>query len=639
MSKWLFVRGRRWDLVGLLCLVVLFCLLLLGTITQAPPAEISLAFGDTKIWIRADRAWTLFPGDCVKVKWELEGIESVYVDGAGKIGRDEILFCPAINATRLKFEVTAANGIYRDLDLEIRHLPDLLLYLAGFVALVGTPLLAVTMLLARSVSRPPPVKWILIAVLLLGIMGTSQRLQPTRLPVIDVDDGDIALRFWAETDGIVFPHECVAVGWSVVGAESLRFNDVDVTAQGGTSGGAHCAEAGAAARLEIVDGAGVSKSNTLSIPSLFPYLRSAPAFSYVSIFGILLGVVVFVPLCAAWLREHRRRWSKSDQLALLGCVSFVFLLYLPFGFDSAGHWEEWIIHGYAEGGTLSFYRTETVSRLIVTLPHTLAYLISSESFLGYHIVNFLFYTLEMLFLYGILRLLGVAPLYAFLMTILFLVYPVNSSLMTLRRLPKNFSVMTILLATLLMLDYCRRPRRLALLGVWLALTYSVYTNETGFAVILFVPLLWWLRNGSWDWRKVNLTASWYLVPAFKVAYFVLLLLTNREFYQSGLLEAETEAQEVATPIIETFLQVMGEVYRQTFVEGWREAIGTLEGNAYWLVTALMVIGVGGIAWVLARESSARQGLLPRQSAKACLRRVSRYHRLGRHIDVVSALSQ
>ena len=82
-----------------------------------------------------------------------------------------------------------------------------------------------------------------------------------------------------------------------------------------------------------------------------------------------------------------------------------------------------------------------------------------------------------------------------------------------------------------------RPRRLALLGVWLALMYSVNTNETGFAVILFVPLLWWLRNGSWDWRKVNLTAIWYLVPAFKVAYFVLLLLTNRAFYQSGLLEA------------------------------------------------------------------------------------------------------
>ena len=56
------------------------------------------------------------------------------------------MFCPAINATRLKFEVTAATGIYRDLDLEIRHLPNLLLYLAGFVGLVGTPLLAVTLL-------------------------------------------------------------------------------------------------------------------------------------------------------------------------------------------------------------------------------------------------------------------------------------------------------------------------------------------------------------------------------------------------------------------------------------------------------------------------------------------------------------
>ena len=94
MSKWLFVRGRRWDLLALLCLAILFCLLLLGTIAQAPPAEINLAFGETTIWIGADRAWTLFPGDCVNVEWELEGIKSVYVDGAGKIGRDEMLVLP-----------------------------------------------------------------------------------------------------------------------------------------------------------------------------------------------------------------------------------------------------------------------------------------------------------------------------------------------------------------------------------------------------------------------------------------------------------------------------------------------------------------------------------------------------------------
>ena len=98
---------------------------------------------------------------------------------------------------------------------------------------------------------------------------------------------------------------------------------------------------------------------------------------------------------------------------------------LPFGFDSNGHWEEWIVHGYTEGGTLSFYATEAVSRPFLMVPHTLGYMISSETFIGYHLVNFLQYAGRMALLYIILRQLGVSPLYAFLTAILFMFYPVK----------------------------------------------------------------------------------------------------------------------------------------------------------------------------------------------------------------------
>ena len=201
---------------------------------------------------------------------------------------------------------------------------------------------------------------------------------------------------------------------------------------------------------------------------------------------------------------------------------------------------------------------------------------------------------------------------------LFLVYPVNSALMTLRRLPKNFSVMTLLLATFLMLEYSRRPRRLTLAGVWLALMFSVNTNETGFAVILFVPLLWWLRGRATIWRNVNLTAIWYLAPIFKVAYFILLLLTGREFYQSGLLTAEGAAQAPGSPITTTFLPVMSEVYRRTFIEGWHEALDALLGNDWWPLTTLIVIGVGGVAWALGREPAAAGLPDARQAARLAL---------------------
>ena len=231
----------------------------------------------------------------------------------------------------------------------------------------------------------------------------------------------------------------------------------------------------------------------------------------------------------------------------------VFVLYLPFGFDSSGHWEEWIIYGYTEGGTLSYYVTEAVSRPWVMVPHTLAYLISSETFIGYHLVNFLLYAGAMTILYVVLRQLGVPPLYALLTATLFIFYPVNDALMTLRRLPNNFSVLTLLLSIALFLDYCKHPKRLTLLGTWLSLLYCVNSNETGFVVILVVPLLLWRRDRRLTWRKVNLSAAWYLVPVFKVAYVILLLATGRDFYQSGLLKTIADSPGSIKTIFSTSL--------------------------------------------------------------------------------------
>lgn len=602
----LHISGR--PLLALLSLVAAL-LLVLAIRNTAPPA-INLTAGGTSVTLSADRAWTLAPGDCVTIRWQLEGIESLYIAGEGVIGWGETPFCPAINASELLIEVTAQNGLYRALSLRIHHLPDLLFYLFGFVGLLGSILLGFYFLIAHKVSSPPPISWLAVGALLLALIGSWQRLQPVSAPVIDEDQGELALRFWAENDRIIFPHECVAVGWSVVGSRSIRFNGAEVSDKGNPAGGRHCAEDGATARLELVDREGASLAYSLPIPPSFPNLSGAPAFIYLSLIGILLGLILYIPIIWQLLREHWGKRSRADQVALVSCFGFVLLLYLPFGFDSAAHWEEWIIHGYTEGGGLSFYREETVSRFFVTIPHTLAYLISSDSFIGYHLVNFSLYTLEMILLYGILRQLGVAPLYAFLMTILFLVYPVNSALMTTRRLPKNFSVMTLLLATFLMLDYCRRPRRSRLLGVWLALMYSVNTNETGFAVILFVPLLWWLRERGATWRNLNLTAIWYLAPAFKIGYFILLLLTKRDFYQSGLLQSQAEAGTATLSAAEIFTQVMSQVFRQTFFEGWRGALATLEQNSHWLSIALMLALVAAAALYLARSVDAA---FPRQS--------------------------
>ena len=560
-------------------LTVLVCLLAAFAIGRSPAPLIDLQFGDTTIHIAADRAWTLWPGDCVVIQWELEGIKSLYIEGAGRIGWGEAEFCPSINATSPLIEVTAGNGIYRWFDLEIHHLPDLIFYLFGFVGFLGALLLAAWTMWVRQLSRPLPLFWLALAFLLLVVVGAWLRLSAAKPPVVDEGDSKVAVRFWAEQERIVFPHECVDVWWSVTGAEDISFNGKRVTGSGNLGRASHCAKAGNTAILEVVSDNGARATYALSIPSPFTALESQPLFVYLARLGILLGAIVFLPLLVSAGRDHWRSTSQADLLAIGGFVLFVLLLYLPVGFDSAGQWEEWLIHGYSEGGTPSFYRTESVSRIFVMVPHSLAYLITSESFVGYHLVHFLMHAGKMIVLYGILRQLGVSPLYAFLTTVLFMIYPVNSALMTLRRLPKNFSMLTMLISTFLMLEYCKRPRPLVLIGIWLGLLYSVMTNETGFALILVVPLLWWLRDRRWSWRNLNLTVIWYLVPLVKVASFVLTLVSNRDFYQRGYFSGESASQAGDTGVIATFLEVMGKVFHHTFVEGWQTALTSLEQNA------------------------------------------------------------
>lgn len=579
------------------------CLLFFLTIQNSPPPTIDLEFGDTSIHIGSDRDWTLFPGDCVEISWQLEGIASLHVDGAGRIGADAMRFCPDINATSPLFEVLAENGIYRRFQLELHHLPDLLFYLVGFVIFTGSPILAVYYIRLRRLEQPLQLYWLALGALALIALGAWLRLTPYETPVIDVEDDDVAVRFWSDHDRALFPHECFRIGWSVVGAQSVRFRGREIPVETNPASGEHCAEDGEHAQIEVFNHDGESKVYGLAIASLFPSRLAPPPFFYLSLLGIVLGALIYIPLLARQAREWRGKDIRADIVSLLGCCFVLIILYLPFGFDSSLHWEGWIFHGYAEGGTLSFYATESVSRPWVNVPRALAYIISSETFIGYHLVTFLLYAGEMMILYIILRQLGVAPLYAFLTTALFMFYPVNDTILTARLLPNNFSLFAFLLATALFLDYCKNPKRLTLLGMWLSLLYCVNSNEAGFVIILVVPLALWLRERRLTWRNVNLSAAWYLVPSFKVAYVFLLLATGREFYQSGILNTVEDSPLSIKTIFATFFEVLGGVYWETFVGGWGTAIKTVEANHWWLPTGVLLAVVGLVAWFLLREAA------------------------------------
>ena len=320
------------------------------------------------------------------------------------------------------------------------------------------------------------------------------------------------------------------------------------------------------------------------------------------LFGVIAGGLVYIPLLIRAAKAGRDRKAVADFAAIAVFFLFLFLLYLPFGFDSIGHWEEWVINAYFEGRP-SKLNIEALTRFWAIAPHALAYFITSESFAGYHLVNMFMLWGKLALLYGILRKLRFAPLYAFLVTMLYMVYPVNSMLLSLRSMPMHFSMLGLLAAVYLALDYQTRPIRLAMIGMWLGLLFNIGANESGYALILSLPLLFWYHQPLLHRRNIGLTFSWLLFPASKGIFILLLASQRTVFYGWDLLGADESGQSLADAA-ERILSDLTAIYETTYLSGWGDAIASLQQSAWFGWVALLLAPVILTAVYLLRASGA-----------------------------------
>ena len=518
----------------LLALLALLAVLLAASLNDMPAPAIDTEFQGATIHISADRGWSLTPFDCIELRWQLEGIKSVYIDNVGKIGWGEMAYCSSWGGAGPDFRITAQNGAVDTFRLDLSFGPDELLNCLLLVTILTLFVLAGYFLLRYRLDKTLPVTWSSLILFAIAVVA------------------------------------CLLV----------------------------------------------SASGILSIPQILQdtgKVFASPGWQFI---GLILGALVFIPLLIQELRSGITRKAKADVAAIAAFFLFLLLLYLPFGFESIGQWEEWVSRAYLEGRP-SKLSDELISRFWVLVPHALATVIGPDSFAGFHLVNLLMFWGTMALLYGVLRQLKFSPYFAFLCTLLFLVYPVNSQLMSLRSLPMTFGKVVLLAGIYLVLDYRSNPSRLRLLGIWLALLFSIGSYETGYVIILVVPLVWLRRQGS-EWRSVNLTVIWYLVPAAKVLYLLLLIAADQVFYASRALSSTVGSERSLLGTLEYYLDIVGRVYRQTFATGWQEALNAISQNLWIMpaVAALLIIGFA--AYYLARDPKA--GALParRQTAIAAL---------------------
>lgn len=317
--------------------------------------------------------------------------------------------------------------------------------------------------------------------------------------------------------------------------------------------------------------------------------------------GLALAAAIYLPLIFRKARQTLRERQTADLAVCGALLVFVIFLFLPFGFDSIGHWESWGYRAYLEGQHSWNVEYELNTRFWVMVPHLLGSIIAPDSFLGFHLVHLLILWGKLALLYGILRRLRFTRLHAYLAAMLLMVYPVNSDLMSLRSLPNQFSVASLLAAAYLMLEFRESPSRWRLLGLWLGLVFNVVTNETAYAIILVAPALWVSRRPRASWQNANLTTIWYLFPACKIAHLLLLSSLNMSFYNSYVFEHPENSIGINMDALVAVIPRLADVYWHTFVGSWIEALGAASGNN-WLTPSLAVLAmVGALSGCLVRN--------------------------------------
>ncbi|MCY4018701.1 MAG: hypothetical protein OXG39_04780 [Chloroflexi bacterium] len=498
-------------LIGIVLALVLATALV---VWQLPAPHLAFNYKETAIDVRADKAWSLGPGDCFQITWHLEGSQSIHIEGVERRESGQASFCPAVFSPSPSVELTDhGNGFYRSYSLKTYYAPDVAANVLSLAALAFFPLLAAYFFWTNDLERRPAMRAIFLAMLALCLCLVALRL----------------------------------TGWP------------------------------------------------LTIVSVLAILRGV--FSSVSwqYFGVAAAAVFYLSLAIQALWQGLRHRRSADFVVVSSFLLFIGLLYLPFGFDTIGHWEEWFNHGFFEGEFRPRRISELVQRFSFLWPSAIGNLLNSESFSGHNTLYALFLWGKLAIFYGIMRCCGVRRLYAYLITMLFGVYPVDSNLMNLRSIALQFSIVNLLAAIYLVLHYLKNPTRTRLAGVLLALAISIGAYEAQYALILVFPLLWWRRIRVPAWREINLTIIWYLAPALKLTYLVLLVLTGRGFYRSNYVYAGTEFSDNLIP---TTIGNLLTVYRRTFVVGWSDALADLGRNSWLLLTFAMVALVGAVTWYL-----------------------------------------
>ena len=508
---------RRIALAAALIFALLLILLIAGAMRAAPAPGIQTSFGGASVDIQSDSAWAL-PFGCVEIRWNLEGIQSLHIDGGGRIGWGQAPFCPSLLSTDSQIRVVAQDGGIRDFTLDFRYLLTELLAAALLAALPALVFLALWILRFHNIDARPRI--------------------PLWMPLLYV--------------------------------------------------------------LAILLTLFAAVSDALSIPQIVAAIANIfvqPGWHYA---GMIPCFIVFAPLAWDAARRGLKSGARRDTAAVAALAGLVVLLYLEFGLDTMPEWEGWDDKLFLEGG-INYVRNEFHTRFWRAVYSAYANTLDPYSYVGLRFVNGCMFWAKLTLFYGILRQLKVSPFFAFLCAALYMAYPVNPRLMSLRQANMNFNELNMFAAAYLALHCLSAPSRLKLAGMWLALLFVFGTYEAGYVLVAFAPLLWLVGSCESVGRRLNVTWYWYGAIGFVCVWLLLTATVGLNTRSDGLSDVMLTSGKPTLEIIAHYAELIVRYYRQTFLLGWQEALAALPQNQWLFTTIAALILVGAVGAWLSRQ--------------------------------------
>ncbi len=229
---------------------------------------------------------------------------------------------------------------------------------------------------------------------------------------------------------------------------------------------------------------------------------------------------------AATTPTRYMKWGLR-VIPYIGMFILVLLLWLPFNLKTTGLIEEWGITTALDRGQQLFFVTPASDlavargRPLEMLPFALSYTLDHNSFTYYNIFMILFFFGKIVFAYWLmLEFLPGYKLLAFIISVLFVIYPADTGLFTLRTIHIHSAVLTYLIATYLLVlsrKLANRSKWLALVGTAFFLLVSLWQYPSTIPIIIVTPvlLLYFSRPNR---RFLISTAIWYGAAAVALLY-------------------------------------------------------------------------------------------------------------------------